>query len=151
MLCHHSTAKGNVWNILNMNFVFLIVIMNCRNVSLHHISLNMTPTLYNTPKLFTRKKMELKKLINSIRIFSQDIRTEFVMEKCAPFVIRRGKMEGMELPHLWGDKDTRRRWQPQIFGSYGNRHARINKDEREKWKIIHQKNKKIPGNFIVGI
>ena len=53
-------------------------------------------------KLFARTKTELETLINTTRIFSQDIQMEFGMEKCALLVMKKGKLEtteGMELPN----------------------------------------------------
>ena len=53
-------------------------------------------------KLFAKNEKELGTLIHTVRIFSQDIGMEFVIEKCAMFVMKSGKRQptdGMELPN----------------------------------------------------
>ena len=53
-------------------------------------------------KLFAKNEKELETLIHAVRIFSQDIRMEFGIEKCAMLVIKSGKRhltDGMELPN----------------------------------------------------
>ena len=44
-------------------------------------------------KLFTKNKKELKRLIQTERIYSQDIGMEFGIEKCAMLIMKRGKRE----------------------------------------------------------
>ena len=43
-------------------------------------------------KLYSHNKKELDSLIQTIRIFSKDIRMEFGIEKCTMLVIERGKI-----------------------------------------------------------
>ena len=53
-------------------------------------------------KLFAKYKKELETLIQTIRIYSQDIGMEFGIEKCVMFIIKSGKRqktEGIELPN----------------------------------------------------
>ena len=53
-------------------------------------------------KLFSRNEKELETLIQSVRIYSQNIRMEFDTEKCAMLFTRSGKghrTEGIELPN----------------------------------------------------
>ena len=53
-------------------------------------------------ELFARNEIELKSLIHAVRIYSQDIGTEFGKEKCAMLVMKSGKRhltDGMELPN----------------------------------------------------
>ena len=53
-------------------------------------------------ELFAINEIELKSLIHAVRIFSQDIGTEFGREKCATIVMKSGKRhltDGMELPN----------------------------------------------------
>ena len=53
----------------------------------------------------TKNEKELETLIHAVRIYSQDIGMEFVLEKCAMLVMKSGKRhitDGMELPnHDW--------------------------------------------------
>ena len=54
-------------------------------------------------KLFAKNEKNLENLINSVRIYSQDIGMEFGIEKCAMLVMKSGKRhmtDGMELPNL---------------------------------------------------
>ena len=47
-------------------------------------------------------KIKLETLINTVRIYSQDIGMEFCIEKCSMLVIKSGKRhltDGMELPN----------------------------------------------------
>ena len=44
-------------------------------------------------KLFAKNGKELETLINTIRIYSQDIGMEFGIEKCAMLVMKRGKLD----------------------------------------------------------
>ena len=52
-------------------------------------------------KVFAKNQTELESLIQTIRIYTQDIGMEFGIEKCAMLVIKKGKKEiteGIELP-----------------------------------------------------
>ena len=42
-------------------------------------------------KLFAKKEKDLETLIQTVRIYSQDTRMEFGIEKCAMLVMKRGK------------------------------------------------------------
>ena len=65
-------------------------------------------------KLFAKNERELKTLIQTMRIYSQDIEMEFGMKKCAMLVIKSRKRhmtEGIELPNqekirMLGEKET---------------------------------------------
>ena len=65
-------------------------------------------------KLFAKNEWELETLIQTVRIYSQDIGMEFGMEKGAKLVMKSGKRhmtEGIELPNrdkirTLGDKET---------------------------------------------
>ena len=53
-------------------------------------------------KLFVKNERETETLIQTVRIYSQDIGMEFGIEKCAMLVMRSGKRymsEGTELPN----------------------------------------------------
>ena len=47
-------------------------------------------------KLFAKNEKELEILTKTIRIYSQDIRMEFVRKKCARLLRKSGKKETME-------------------------------------------------------
>ena len=52
-------------------------------------------------KIFAKNKTELETLMQTIRIYTQDIGMEFGIEKCAMLVVKKGKKEiteGIELP-----------------------------------------------------
>ena len=65
-------------------------------------------------KLFAKNEKELETLIHAGRIYSEDIRTEFDIEKCDMLVMKSGKRhqtDGMELPNqdkirTLGEKET---------------------------------------------
>ena len=42
-------------------------------------------------KLYSKNEKELDSLIQTVRVFSQDIRMEFGIDKCATIVLKRGK------------------------------------------------------------
>ena len=53
-------------------------------------------------KLFPKREKELGTLIYAVRIYSQDIRIEISIEKCAKLIMKSGKRhmtEEMELPN----------------------------------------------------
>ena len=53
-------------------------------------------------KLFAKNSKELETLIHTVRIYIQDIRMEFGIEKCAMLVMKSGKghiTDGMEQPN----------------------------------------------------
>ena len=52
-------------------------------------------------KLFSKNERGLDSLINTVRIFSADIKMEFEIEKCAVLIMKRGtkvKSNGILLP-----------------------------------------------------
>ena len=65
-------------------------------------------------KLFAKYEKELETLIHAVRIYSQDIRMEFGIEKCATLVMKSGKrhlIDGIEPPNqdkirTLGEKET---------------------------------------------
>ena len=44
-------------------------------------------------KIYAKNRMELESLMNTMRIFSDDIGMEFGLQKCAILVMKRGKIE----------------------------------------------------------
>ena len=65
-------------------------------------------------KLFAKNEKELETLIQTVRIYSQDVGMEFDIEKCDMLVMKSGKWyitEGVELPNqvvirTLGEKET---------------------------------------------
>ena len=65
-------------------------------------------------KLFAKNEKELETLIHTVRIYSQDIKMEFGIEKCAMLVMKSGKRyltDGIESPNqdeirTLGEKET---------------------------------------------
>ena len=52
-------------------------------------------------KLYGKSKAELEALVNTVRIFTDDIKMKFGLQKCATLVMKRGKKEedaGIEMP-----------------------------------------------------
>ena len=53
-------------------------------------------------KLYGQNKKRIDKLVNTVRIFSEDIRMEFGISKCATLIMKRSiisKSEGIQLPN----------------------------------------------------
>ena len=60
--------------------------------------------------------------IHAMRIYSQDLRMEFRIEKCAMLVMKRGKRhltDGMGLPNQEKFRTFRKKGNLQIFGYLG--------------------------------
>ena len=72
----------------------------------------------NDVKLFAKNEKELETQIHAVRIYIQDIRMKFGIEKYAILVMKSGKWritEGMELPNqdkirTLGEKETYKYW-----------------------------------------
>ena len=72
--------------------------------------------------LFVKIEKELKTLIHTVRIYSQDIGMEFGIEKCAILVTKSGKRpltDGTELSNQ--DLNARRKRNLQILGHLGRK------------------------------
>ena len=69
-------------------------------------------------KLFVKNEQELENLIQTVKIYSQDIKMEFGIGKCAMLVMKSGKRnmtEGVDLPNqvvirTLGEKDAYNTW-----------------------------------------
>ena len=107
-------------------------------------------------KLFAKNEKELETLIEAVGIFSQDIRKEFGIGKCAMLIMRSGKrqmMEGIELPNqekmrTIGEKETY-----EYLGVRGSGHHQTRGDERKKWKkcISGERESYLKPNYVVEI
>ena len=52
-------------------------------------------------KLFAKNKDQIDSLVNTVRIFSEDIKMEFRLSKCGILIMKRGKVvksEGIRMP-----------------------------------------------------
>ena len=50
----------------------------------------------NDLKLYGKNDREIESLAHAVRVFSEDIRTQFRIEKCAPIKLQRGKVKDTE-------------------------------------------------------
>ena len=53
-------------------------------------------------KLYAKNEKELDSLVQTVRVFSRDIRMNFGIEKCSMLIMKRGqntKSEGIKLPN----------------------------------------------------
>ena len=63
------------------------------NFILRKYSGNYRFTYTDDPKLLAKNEKEMAILIQKIRIFSKDLGMEFAVEKCALFILKRGKRQ----------------------------------------------------------
>ena len=99
-------------------------------------------------KLFAKNERELETLIQTVRIFCQDIGMEFGVEKCAMLVMKSGKWhmtEGVELPNqlvirTLGEKETYKYL--EILEADTIKHVEMKKN-KNKLKRLSLKNQKI--------
>ena len=61
-------------------------------------------------KLYASNQKLLESLIQSVRVFSNDMGMEFGVEKCAVLTMKKGKMAN-------NNERTERGWQLQVFSS----------------------------------
>ena len=76
---------------------------------------------------FAKSEKELEILIQTIKIFSQDIGMEFGIEKRAMLIIKSGKSKIIE-----GIKTLAKKEKLQVSRQYGNGHNQTSGDERKK-------------------
>ena len=82
-------------------------------------------------KLFAKNEKELETLIHTIRIYSQDIRMEFGIEKCALLV-----MKSVKLPKSRQDQNACRKRDLQILRNLGGWHHQTSRNENKIQKDI---------------
>ena len=73
-------------------------------------------------KLFAKNERELETLIQTARIYSQDIGMEYGIEKCAMSVMKNGKRhmaDGIELPNQEKSEQSEKR-ELEILGNIGS-------------------------------
>ena len=89
-------------------------------------------------KIFVKNEKELETLIQTIRIYSQDIRIEFGIEKCATLIIKSGgKKRNNGRNRTTQIKKESERLKPwkgkwQSLGNLGSGHYQTSGDERKK-------------------
>ena len=99
-------------------------------------------------KLFIKNEKELVTLMQTIRIYSHDIRMEFDIEKCAILILKSGKREiteGIELPNqekirTLGVKEKDK------YSQIRSEYHQTSRDKRKNNKRVPQKNEKTSGN-----
>ena len=88
-------------------------------------------------KLFSKNEKELETLIQTIRIYSQDIGMEFRMEKCALFIMKSEKGEatkGIKQPTQERIRTLGEKGKLQVLGNIGSGHNQTSRNERKKNK-----------------
>ena len=95
-------------------------------------------------KLFAKSEKELETLVHTVRIYSQDIRMEFGIEKCAMLMMKSGKRHltgGMELPNQDKIRTLREKETNKYLGILEA--DTIKQDQmKEKIKKVSQENQK---------
>ena len=92
-----------------------------------------------TTKIFTKKEKELETLIQTIRIYDQDIGIEFGIEKCALLIMKMSKRETTEGIELSKQKSIRilgEKRKLQVHRNIRSRHHQTNKNERKNTKNL---------------
>ena len=85
-------------------------------------------------KLFAKNEKELETLIQTVRIYSQDIKMEFGIEKCAMLVMKSDKRhmtEGVELPNQEKLRTLGEKKNLQILGNFRSWRHQTNENERK--------------------
>ena len=57
-------------------------------------------------KLFGKTKRDMESLINTVCLFSEDIRMQFGVDKCAITVLKRGKLDSSNNDIIFENQDT---------------------------------------------
>ena len=91
-------------------------------------------------KLFAKNERELETLIHAVRIYSQDIGTEFGIEKCAMLIMKWNWRNGTTKSRQ--NLDDRWKLNLQILGHLGDWHHQTSTNERHDPKRISQENSK---------
>ena len=86
-------------------------------------------------KLFAKNENELKTLIQTVRIYSQDIGIEFGIEKCAMFVMKSGKRHIRKVIELPNQVVIRTLWQKETYKCLGILEADTIKQQEMKEKM----------------
>ena len=99
-----------------------------------------------TSNFSAKNEKEWKTLIQTVRIYSQDIGIEFGIEQCAMLVMKSGKRhmtEGVELLNQVVIRTLRKKRNLQILGDIGSWYYQTSGNERKKLKRVSQKKQKI--------
>ena len=93
----------------------------------------------NYIKLFAKNEKELETLINSVRIYSQDIGMEFGIENCAMLVMKSGKRDLTDRMELLNHDKVRMFGEKKTYKYLGileaNTNKQVNMKEKRKEKI----------------
>ena len=66
-------------------------------------------------KLFGKSEKELKTLIQSVRIYSNDVGMQFGIEKCAMLIMKSGKRQMTEGTELRNQQKIGTHWEKEIY------------------------------------
>ena len=94
-------------------------------------------------KLFAKNKNQIDSLVNTVKIFSEDIKMEFGLPKYGVLIMKWGKVvksEGISMPNGNMVKNSGR-W-IQISWNFGGRWCKAWRGERPNKDRVHQKNEK---------
>ena len=95
-------------------------------------------------QLFSNNEKKLETLIQTKKMYSQDIGMEFGIEKYAMLIMRSGKrqiMEGIEQSNQERIRTFGKR-NLQVLGNIGSRHHQTSRGERKNEKRVSERNKK---------
>ena len=88
-------------------------------------------------KVCAKNEKELETLIQTRRIYSQDIGMKFGIEKCAMLIIKSGKIEvvkGIELPNQESIRSEKENYKYLRSGDKGKNKKRVlQKNEKASW------------------
>ena len=93
--------------------------------------------------LFAKNEKELAALIQTVRIYSQDIEMEFGIEKCAILVMKRGKRHMMEEVEQSTQGKIRTLREKETYKYMGILEADIIKRVEKKEKIYLRRTRKL--------
>ena len=96
-------------------------------------------------KLFAKDEKELKPLIQTVRIYSQDIGMEFGIEKCAILIMKNGNghmKEGKEVPNKEKIRMLRKKRKLTNTQEYWKRTPSNKWRWKKNWKGVFQENEK---------
>ena len=57
-------------------------------------------------KLFGKTKRDMESLINTVRLFSENVAMQFGVDKCAITVLKRGKLDSSKSDIVFENQDT---------------------------------------------
>ena len=96
--------------------------------------------------VFTKNKKELETLLQTIRIYSQDIGKEFGIEKSVMLIMKKRRKEKDRTSKSEKCQNTKGKRKLQVPRNIGSGYYHTNRDESKSKKRVLQKNKKTSWN-----